>query len=226
MQQAALYEAWTEAALKPDGNLTSVEMAFYRMLASGVELLKPLLIWLHEPGRHLPQDVIDSVIAMAESWVIRRQLLRLTGSDLGRIVAELIHTNSGTPAEDLVERIRGQLSRLNVASTYWPGDDEIRQALKEEPAYRRYPRARLRMILEAIENAYRAETMQAQVTRSGLPIEHILPQKWQVPQLVDSRGLREGRFRAQRGLIRACEGPNVWTHELVVSCPRGAWFTD
>ena len=61
--QAALYEAWTEAALKPDGNLTSVEMAFYRMHASGVELLKPLLIWLHEPGRHLPQDVIDSVIA-------------------------------------------------------------------------------------------------------------------------------------------------------------------
>ena len=191
--QAALYEAWTEAALKPDGNLTSVEMAFYRMLASGVELLKPLLIWLHEPGRHLPQDVIDSVIAMAESWVIRRQLLRLTGADLGRIVAELIHTNSGTPAEDLVERIRGQLSRLNVASTYWPGDDEIRQALKEEPAYRRYPRARLRMILEAIENAYRAETMQAQVTRSGLPIEHILPQKWQAHWPVEDPDAQDDR---------------------------------
>ena len=53
--------------------------------------------------------------------MIRRQLLRLTGADLGRIVAELIHTNSGTPAEDLVERVSGQLSRLNVASTYWPG---------------------------------------------------------------------------------------------------------
>jgi hypothetical protein len=177
--QAALYEAWTEAALKPDGNLTSVEMAFYRMHTSGIELLKPLLIWLYAPGRQLPQDVVDSVIGMAESWVIRRQVLRLAGSDLGRIVAEVIQANSGTPAEHLVERVRGQLSRLNVASTYWPGDDEIRQALKEEPAYRRYPRARMRMILEAIEDSYRAETRQPQVTRSGLPIEHILPQKWQ-----------------------------------------------
>lgn len=184
-QQAALYESWTEAAAKPDGNLGAVEMAFYRMQAGGVELLKPLLLWLHEPGRDLPPDVIDTVIGMAESWVVRRQLLRLAGSDLGRIVADVIHANSDASAGELVGRVRGHLTRLNVTSTYWPGDDEILHALKDEPAYRRFPRARLRMFLEAVENAYRAETKQSQVTRSGLPIEHILPQKWRDHWLVE-----------------------------------------
>ncbi|MBT2555509.1 DUF262 domain-containing protein [Arthrobacter sp. ISL-5] len=178
-QQAALYEMWTEASLRPDGNLGAVEMAFHRMNAAGIELLKPLMLWLYEPGRDRPQQVIDAVIGAAESWVIRRQLLRLTGSDLGRIVAELIHANSDVEASELVERVTGYLARLNVSSTYWPGDDEIRVALKDEPAYRRYPRPRLRMFLEAIENHYRAETKQAQVVRAGLPIEHILPQMWQ-----------------------------------------------
>ncbi|WP_247828220.1 GmrSD restriction endonuclease domain-containing protein [Arthrobacter antioxidans] len=178
-QQAALYETWTETSLRSDGNLGAVEMAFHRMNAAGIELLKPLTIWLYEPGRDLPQRVLDAVIGVTESWVIRRQLLRLTGSDLGRIVAEIILVNANVNAGDLVERVTGQLARLNVTSTYWPGDDEISMALKDEPVYRRYPRPRLRMFLEAIENNYRAETRQAQVVRSGLPIEHILPQKWQ-----------------------------------------------
>ena len=70
------------------------------------------------------------------------------------------------------------LARLNSTSTYWPGDDEIRSTLARESVYRRFPRARLRSYLEAVENLYRAETRQPQVERVGFPIEHILPQKW------------------------------------------------
>lgn len=47
-----------------------------------------------------------------------------------------------------------------------------------EPAYRRYPRARLRSFLEAIEDHLRGETGQPQLERMGFPIEHILPQRW------------------------------------------------
>jgi hypothetical protein len=34
------------------------------MKASESELLKPLLIWLHEPGREVPGDVVDRVVSM------------------------------------------------------------------------------------------------------------------------------------------------------------------
>lgn len=176
--QAARYEAWTEAAAKSSGDLTVVEMAVYRMHASGVELLKPLLLWLHEPDRATPPAAVSRIVTAAESWVVRRQLLRMSGSDLGRIIADIIKSHSSAPPSELADRVIGHLARLDVASTYWPGDDEIRTTLHLEPAYRRFPRARLRSYLEAVENAYRAETRQPQVERAGFPIEHVLPQKW------------------------------------------------
>lgn len=185
-QQAKQYEAWTEAAARPGGNLSTVEMVVYRMQASGIELLKPLLIWLHAPRRNLSQSSIDQVVCAAESWVVRRQFLRLTNTDLGRIVADIIKTYDMAPADELAGRIIAHLTRLSVTSTYWPGDDEIRSHLATESVYRRYPRARLRSFLEAIENHYRVETGQPQVERAGFPIEHILPQKWKSGWPVDT----------------------------------------
>lgn len=178
-QQADQYQSWTEGAARPSGSLSVVEMSIYRMQAGGIELLKPLLIWLHAPARKAPQDVIDQVVSAAESWIVRRQFLRMTTSDLGRIIADIIQANDSAPSNELATRVISHLSRLNVSSTYWPGDDEVRQALSTEPAYRRFSRARLRTFLEAVENEYRAETGQPQVERIGYPIEHVLPQKWQ-----------------------------------------------
>lgn len=176
--QAQQYEAWTEAAARPGGSLNAAEMAVYRMQAGGVEVLKPLLIWLHEPARDLAQESIHKIIRAAESWVVRRQLLRLSGSDLGRIVADVIAANSTAPSDELGDRVTGHLARLNVTSTYWPGDEEIRRILATEAAYSRFPRGRLRMFLEAIEDHYRAETGQPQIERKGYPIEHLLPRSW------------------------------------------------
>ena len=47
-QQADLYEGWTKRC-RDDPTALAPEMAVYRMEATGVELLKPLLIWLHDP---------------------------------------------------------------------------------------------------------------------------------------------------------------------------------
>ncbi|EGD57089.1 GmrSD restriction endonuclease domain-containing protein [Gordonia neofelifaecis] len=178
-QQADAYEGWTNAASRAEGSLDRTELAVYRMKAAGSEVLKPLLIWLHEPARQLPSSVIDQVVGVCESWVQRRQLLRLTNTDIGRVVADLMRVNTATPADELVKRVTEYLSRLNFTSSYWPGDAEVRSTLVSENVYRRFPRPRLRSLLEAIENEYRAETGQPQVPRSGLPIEHILPQKWE-----------------------------------------------
>ena len=42
-----------------------------------------------------------------------------------------------------------------MTSTYWPGDSEIREALRTEQVFRRFKKARLRMLLETIEDVYR-----------------------------------------------------------------------
>lgn len=155
--QAELYRAWNEHAAESSRILTCPEMAFYRMTAGGVELLKPAIIWLYDPALSIPSEVADEVLGMLESWVVRRQILRLTSADLGRIVADIIKSNRITPAAELVASVRHHLSRLNVASNYWPGDDEVREHLRTEQAYRRYPRGRMRFFLEAIEDHLRAK---------------------------------------------------------------------
>lgn len=184
-RQADMYEAWTVAADDKDRQLNAVGMAVYRMKASELELLKPLLIWLHEPERAVATDVIEGVVAAAESWVMRRMFLRLTTSDLGRVVAEIMRVHNDAPTDELVERVTSHLARISSSSSYWPGDDEIRSALTTEAVYRRFKVARLRVFLEAIENEFRRGTNQPQVPRRGYPIEHVLPQKWQDNWAVD-----------------------------------------
>lgn len=75
--------------------------------------------------------------------------------------------------------MRTYLTRLASESTYWPGDEEIRDSLTTETIYRRFPRSRLRMLLEAVEDHLRAAYKYPPVPRRGYPIEHVLPQKWE-----------------------------------------------
>lgn len=177
--QAELYRTWTERAAESSRILTRPEMAFYRMTAGGVELLKPAIIWLYDPALAIPAEVADQVLAVLESWMVRRQILRLTSADLGRIVADIIKANRVAPASELAANVQHHLGRLNVASNYWPGDDEIRAQLVTEQSYRRYPRGRMRLYLEAVEDHLRSRHDYPQVARLGYPIEHVLPQKWE-----------------------------------------------
>lgn len=217
--QAQRYEAWTESAARPGGTLDPAEMAVYRMQAGGVELLKPLLIWLHEPGRGVSPQTVAGVIQVAESWVVRRQLLRLSSGDLGRIVADVVSTHSAAPAVELVERVSGHLARLNVTSTYWPGDEELRQALAVESVYTRFPRGRLRMFLEAVEDGYRAETGQPQIERKGYPIEHLLPRAWKDTWPVDTPDQREAR----QSRVHRLGNLTLLTTSLNSKVSNGAW---
>ena len=217
--QADLYERWTLRAADPDLALSPVEMSVYRMQAAGVEVLKPALIWLYEPGRSLADSTISAVLNALESWMVRRQLLRLPAADMGRIVADVIRLNRSTPEDELAERVRNQLAALNTASTYWPADTEVRDSLRTEAAYRRYPRGRVRMYLEAIENRLRATMNQPQVPRRGYPIEHLLPQKWESAWGVS--GLEAEQNRAAH--VHRLGNLTLLTTSLNSSVSNGPW---
>ena len=218
-QQANQYQRWTVAASEPDRSLSPTEMAVYRMGAAGIELLKPILIWLHDPELSIPSRVTDEVIAATESWVLRRLLVRLPSSDLGRIVADLIRTHRTTPAAELPERVRTYLTRLVSASSYWPGDEEIRSSLLTENAYRRFPRGRLRMLLEAVEDRLRAAYKAPPVPRRGYPIEHVLPQKWETNWPVE--GLQAQIDRGAH--LHRLGNLTLLTESLNSSVSNGAW---
>jgi len=219
-QQANLYEAWTVAADDPDKDLSRVELAVYRMKASGVEVLKPMLLWLHEPGRELPQNVIDKTVETMESWLVRRQLLRAGSADIGRVVADVMRIHRAVAADELAGRVEDYLANLKVASTYWPGDGEIRQALLSERAYLRYPRGRLRMVLEAIEDELRSVHRAGRISRRGYPIEHLLPRSWQRSWPVE--GIQAEVDRAEH--VHRLGNLTLLTESLNSSVSNGPWL--
>lgn len=183
-KQAVLYQHWMERASDPHADLTRVELSVYRLQVIELELLKPILIWLHEPGAEYPDEVIKRVVGIVESWILRRALLRLSTADLGRIVADLVKTHRAAPKTELAAKVERHLSWLNAASTYWPGDAEIEKTLMEEAAYKRFKRGRLRVFLEAAEDHLRGYTGSVpraggRVARVGYHIEHLIPQKWE-----------------------------------------------
>lgn len=179
-EEADTYEAWVQAARDSARQLDVVQMAVYRMTTAQSQVLMPLLIWLHQPGRDLAQDAIDRVVTAAESWLIRRVLMRQTlGGEMGRTVEAIIKAHDDVAAPELADGVIAHLSRLNVTSTYWPGDHELRRNLEETGAFNAYLRARLRIVLEAVEDSYRRNTKESQLERKGYPIEHILPQSWE-----------------------------------------------
>lgn len=226
-QQAVLYQRWTDRAADPYADLSVVELSVYRLQASELELLKPILIWLHEPGMTYDDAVIDRVVRAAESWVFRRALLRLPTADLGRVVADLIGTHRGAPQAELAVRVETYLSRLNVASTYWPGDAEIERALATDAAYRRFKRGRLRVFLEAVEDHLRgyngsSRLSGGRIARAGYPIEHVMPQKWDTHWPVSGLAAEIDRHEH----IHRLGNLTLLTQALNSSASNGPWDGD
>lgn len=217
--QADQYEQWTVAAQDGSRLLTPTERAVYRMSCSGMELLKPVLIWLNDPALGIPPPVVDAVIARMESWVMRRQLLRLSTGPLGTVVADIIRTHRSASAYELEQRVEAHLARQAVESTYWPGDDEIRDYLHTEQVYRRFPRTRLRMYLEAIEDHLRSRHSYPAMPRQHHPIEHVMPQRWQTHWPVD--GLEAEITRSEH--VHRLGNLTLLTKSLNSSVSNGPW---
>lgn len=224
-QQAQRYRLWIDRAADTHAELNAVELSVYRLQAMELELLKPVLIWLHEPGAEYDDAVIERVVRIVESWVVRRALLRLPTADLGRVIAHLIGTHRRIPQSELAVSVERYLSRLNVASTYWPGDAEIKGSLAVESAYKRFKRGRLRVFLEAAEDHLRGYTGSSplageRVARIGYPIEHVLPQAWETHWPLDDLAAQIER----RDHVHRLGNLTLLSHSLNSKVSNGPWL--
>lgn len=183
-QQAETYQHLTERAADAHADLSRLELHMYRMGVAQVEITKPVVLWLTEPGAGYSQPIIDRVIGMVESWIIRRRLLRLQSSDLGRIAADLVSVGRGAAEPELTGVVERFLTGQQYASTYWPGDAEITSVLATEHFYRRFSQPMQRLLLQAAEDWYRgyaspgASKTGIRVFRDKQQVEHLLPRGW------------------------------------------------
>jgi Protein of unknown function DUF262/Protein of unknown function (DUF1524) len=159
---------------------TSREGIFiYRWRTLDAQTLTPVLLWLFDqPNETLaPAERIRALKAI-ESWLIRRTVCRLTTKDYNRLFIELISALSKNPSKsgEITEHF---LAAQTADARMWPSDRQLIDAFLTVPVYSLLTRSRLRMTLEALEDAYRGPKSEDEfVTKGKLTIEHVLPQAW------------------------------------------------
>ncbi len=151
----------------------------YRILqAMDTGVVSPIFLWLTRwPNTVLPVEQRDKALKALESWLVRRMLCRLTAKDLNRTLLDLLQELKAQPVANAGDVTTEFLTRQTAESRYWPSDDAVRATLVDEPLYRALLRARLRMVLEALEDDMRTSMSEAPCPRN-LTVEHIMPQAW------------------------------------------------
>ena len=182
VRQAALYRTWLKQAADRDGDIADVPLFVYRTEAADIEAVKPLLLWLYDVDRRLPEETARRALRDIESWIMRRALLRLPASEYSRRVAEIIASLRASDAADSAAVVRRQLIGYDRIYSYWPGDTELRANLATAPLYNQ-PKRRVSAYLEAVEDhmrGYASNSPRAErrISRYKMTIEHLLPRTW------------------------------------------------
>jgi hypothetical protein len=225
---AATYRSFVVQADEPGGAIDRLGLFGYRTGVLESEVIKPLVLYLLDPEEaSIPDNQLSKALDVAESWMVRRMLVRATTKSYTQVVAEVItqlRKGDRSSAGDALESFfAGQTS----GSRYWPDDDEVRDELKALPAYLRLGRGRLRMVLEAIEDylrGWRDDTAGMggeRVARGKFHIEHVMPRKWAMhwPLPEVSRGESE-RDR----LIHTIGNLTLLTGRLNTKVSNGPWL--
>jgi hypothetical protein len=151
----------------------------WRTIEAGVST--PVLLWLvTQPDDRLDPARRDRCLRALESFLVRRMLCRMTTKNYNELFLELLSQLTEGDANAADDVLVGYLSEQTADSRLWPDDQLFESALLDMPLYRLLTRGRLRMVLEALEDAARGPLSEEEhVQRGKLTIEHVLPQSWQ-----------------------------------------------
>lgn len=223
---AQVYQRFVAASTQLTGPLDRLGLFAYRTGVMESEVMKPLVLFLLDPDEPpVPDPQLGKALEVVESWLVRRMLVRATSKSYTQVVAELIaHVGKEgrAAAGDVIEEY---LRHQTGANWYWPDDNEVRTAVRTLPAYRRLSRARVRMVLEAVEDHLRgwkhgsAGLGGERVARGKYAIEHIMPRRWQTHW-----ALRDGAIAADRdALLDTVGNLTLLTGRLNSKVSNGPW---
>ncbi len=220
------YRAIIVGSETANGPLSRVELFSYRVGTLDSEIARPLLLWLDEPEQAaVPAADRERILASLESWFVRRALVKAPSQGSNRYIIDLIKYLSTQPKDALADAVETYLVSNHTSVGYWPGDGEVRDALTGVAAYRKYLRGRMRMVLEALEDAKRGypdgkRLAMGPVVRGKGTIEHLMPQSWRrywPADLTDEQEATRDRTVQQLGNL------TLVTQKLNSKVNNGSW---
>lgn len=224
---AAIYRDFTEKAEVLDGPLDRVGLFAYRMKTLESEVIKPVLLaLLDHKSEPLPKEQIDTSLDILESWLARRMLIRATAKSYSKIMADVVSVIRNARLEIVGQTLKEYFSSQRSEAAYWPDDEEVRREVQFMPVYRKLSRARVRMLLESIEDHWRG-WIRGQISAAGMrirrasyAIEHVMPQAW-----VKNWPLPMGGSEADRDAhIHRLGNLTLLTKKLNSAVSNGPWL--
>jgi hypothetical protein len=171
--------------LDPSADLSSVELFVYRLNNLESDVFKPILIWLLDPSREaIPAQQIVKFISSLESWMVRRVATKSNTKNYNKFVIEILKKLEKQPRSQAGDFLENFLAEQTSYLNHWPSDKEVLQVLSTYPLGWRITRARLRVILEALEDSLRGwsgskPSHEQRMRRYSSTVEHIMPKAWE-----------------------------------------------
>ena len=199
------------------------QLFFYRLGVLEATTAFPVILWLSGPrGIADPADR-QRALRVIESWLVRRMLRRLTTKNYNQVFLAMLK-HLAADGEPSAAKVSAFLASRTGDSQEWPRDGALLESLLSQPYYTSIVRARLRMVLEAVEANMRGALVGPFTAWGALSIEHVLPQEWRahwpLPPGVDElkAGIERDTAKHRLGNL------SLVTHPLNSSLSNAPWM--
>jgi hypothetical protein len=224
---AKVYETHTVNAQSSNNELSGIDLFFYRTQVMEVEVVKSVVVFLLDPAYPtLPVDAVIQALTDVESWLVRRSLLRLNAKGMNRLMAQLISNLLEGERANAPTTIRNFLTGQTAETSYWPDDQQLKDALTNLRFYSVIPTKRIRMVLEALEDSKRgigrsgSGQGEQRCPRGNLTIEHVMPQKWETYWALEDGEPEDVRRRT----VQTLGNLTLLTSKLNSRVSNGPWL--
>jgi uncharacterized protein with ParB-like and HNH nuclease domain len=197
---------------------------FYRLGELETTTVFPLLLEVFKTHNSIEdRDDLVMICRDIESFLVRRQICQLTPKNYNRFFLDVIQQLRGKNDFSALA-LRSILLEQTVDTSRWPNDDEFARAWLTTAFYKRLVRNRLRMILEALDDAMQSDKSEKVEIKEKLTIEHLMPQDWEtnwpLPAGVDLEEATEMRNR----MVHTIGNLTLLTKKLNPSVSNGPWL--
>jgi hypothetical protein len=119
------------------------------------------------------------------------------------------------------------LLKSDADTARWPSDDQFRKALESDQLYRLLTKARLRLLLRAVNQEIENEKSEDVQLPDDLTIEHLLPQNWQEhwPQPEMDEAAKTRATQRRDHLKHTLGNLTLLTKKLNPSVSNSGWAT-
>lgn len=179
--------------LEPQGD-GRLSRFFYRLQTLDVVTAWPFILALYDRYEDRPH-IVREVLIDLESYLVRRMVCRLSSRGYSTTFASLTGLAVAEQG-DIVASVRAALMAGQAEVDRMPSNAEFETAWSTNPLYENLTRPRIRMLLEAMEEALRTDFAEDSTAPRNLTIEHVMPQGWR-----EHWALAEGINAEQRDRI-------------------------